>query len=1347
VSAFTRNQQRAIQSEGNVLIEAGAGAGKTRTLVERCVAWLLEGAPNSIDGILMVTFTEAAAAEMRQRIRAELTKKFEERPDDRHLAEQLALLDTAAISTLHSFCFQLVRQNFYELEVDPQLAVMAKEEARLLAEETLTALLQRHYSGGAPSAEAVQQLIQVQGRGWDRPIRRLVLRLHEYSQTLPNPAGWFGLQAAMFGEKEPKQWRTWLEKGLVDWCERWRPILQSEPAENTTAHLCAEILARISGSESASAVADHLSMSPPPHPSQEGNLQPVLQTKFPSSEGPGVGSWLASSSFWNRQLSRIIEAQQRWPRRKGTAFRKRLETFFQEAAFLHSLVCEPEARDNQDAGPAIDPLSEDWNWVCPQMLTLLRLTEDFSRDFSLAKRELGAADFHDLEQFSLRLLWDHSRNRPTRLADHWRKKFKLIFVDEYQDINAAQDALLTALGREGKAANRFLVGDVKQSIYRFRLAAPQIFQDYARKWRNDSSGGEVIPLSDNFRSHEGILNFINPFFASLMRQDIGGVDYDENAWLRFGDREARLSMSIEGDKGSFKPHVEVHLRLTEKKESDHGPENNEDAADSEDSFELSSAEQEARLVGLRLRNLKEQGHQVWDEGQNKHRPVDWRDMVILLRSPSNKVETYAKEFSRLGVPLLATRGGFFESPEVMDLLNLLTLLDNPLQDVPALTVLRSPLVDLSLDELAAIRLAAKGRFWTALRRFHRNGPGSGDRGQQAEVWRQGWEAGGKERGGGAQEAGGAPSIGELRESEKRKVEAGSTASGARLQECVTTAWPKVDLFLRQFAEWRRLARETSLSQCLDRILNDTHYLAWLTAESRGEQRGANVSKLLTWVRQFDQFHRQGLFRFLRFVEAQKDAEIDHDPAPIETENAVRLMSIHQAKGLEFQVVVVANLGKAFNFSDLHESIILDERYGLCPLVKPPFTEQRYPSLPYWLARQRQRREVLGEEMRLLYVAMTRACHTLILTGTSSRNAAEKRWNSEVPASSSLRLQGIRSARNGLDWLGPWLSESTGKGDWIHQSIGECRLFSWAIYQDQDSRIAVDKAGGDSTSKSEPFPGPEDSAAFEALQQRLTWQYPFLSATREPAKVSVSLLRRRINDETMGEYQRPPFTLQPPIPAVSPLSVELTATEIGTAHHIYCQFVSMDCVHSRAALEEEADRMEQAAILSPAERNALKFPWIAAFWTGEIGRRIAAQSRYVNRELPFTARLAFSDLEGLAGQPEGKQENPIARIRSHRNQSKGAELLSKGAASLTALGGEFVVMQGVVDLAVLLPKEIWLLDFKTDLVAADDWNEKAGSYAPQLKLYALAISRIYQRPVTNSWLHFFSIQRTVSCLEL
>ncbi|MEK7675966.1 MAG: helicase-exonuclease AddAB subunit AddA [Verrucomicrobiota bacterium] len=1231
MSRFTSNQTRAIVARGNVLVEAGAGAGKTSTLVERCIAWLLEGkARHSLDQILMVTFTEAAAAEMRQRIRETLTARLEKQPSDVHLAEQLALLETAHISTLHSFCLRLVREHFYELEIDPQCSVLAEEETRLLAEETLTALLKRHYAGATPAATAVQELIQSQARGRELPIRKLVRRVHEYTQTLPDPAGWFAQQQAAFSQSEPAHWRTWLIDGLKSWRALWLPVLRRQPPENINARQGAEVLEQF--------------------PLSESDISALSPTSEAEAGSPAVASTaqLAPAQI-ALLLARVLALDETWPAKKKTVLRKPLEKLFEEAAFFHSLASSTESAD---------PLGEDWQWSRGQMATLLQLTEEFGRDFAEAKRELGAIDFHDLEQHALRLLWDPALQQPRPLAERWRQKLELIFVDEYQDINQAQDTLISALSRDGNQANRFLVGDVKQSIYRFRLAAPHIFQSYVKAWNDHPARGQVIPLSENFRSHESILNFINPFFAGLMRAEIGGVAYEQNAWLVFGNQEGRGALTVAQD---ATPRVELHLRAKDKDQAEGAIdlEGTESEGGSNFAGQRSDTEKEALLVGLRLLELKCEAYRVWDKEAQKHRPVEWKDMVILLRSPRGKVESYAKEFARLGVPLQAGRGGFFESAEILDLVSLLTLLDNPLQDVPALAVLRSPLAGLTLDELAQIRLVQpKGHYWTALQRFHRE-----------------------------------------------------TSNLKPQSSCAQSAWPKVEAFLKCFAEWRRCMRQASLSECLERILSDTQYLAWALTQPRGEQRLANVKRFQAWAREFDQFQRQGLFRFLKFIEAQQAAEIDHAPAPLETENAVRLMSIHQSKGLEFPLVAVADLGKLFNFADLSEQIILDERYGLCPQVKPPMTEQRYPSLPYWLARRRQKRELLGEEMRLLYVAMTRACDLLLLAGTAARTTLVERW----PDSSAQgrETQQVLAARSGLDWLGPWLPEAAGSLDWAKQTQGQSALLRWRIHDDSSLQGALEQLIANAAAGPPEAPAPTDAAAWQKLQERLSWQYPFLPATREPAKTSVTALRRRLALAVDDAATTAPW-VAPTVfrPERRPDDGTLTSAEAGTAHHLFLQFVSWDCLESEAALRQDATRMEGEGLLLPSECQALDYAALAAFWSSDIGKKIRADRSCVHRELPFTARITAADLAEF-------------------------NLLSKAQ----ALPGEFVVVQGAADLVVILPTELWLLDFKTDAVAAADFDEKAGYYAPQIQLYALALGRIYQRPVTECWLHFLSLGRS------
>lgn len=1193
---FTTAQTQAIQARGNALVIAGAGTGKTRTLVERCAQLLLdETKPVSLDEILMLTFTEAAAAEMRQRIRLRLEEELTRQPDNPRLNEQLALLDTARISTLHSFCLQLVREHFYELELDPRLTVLDEPQARLLASETLDEILRGHYAASTPESGAARRLIQEQARGWDVPIRELVLQLHEHTQTRPDPEGWFCRELMSLDQAEPAHWRRWLVEGMQAWRDLSLPLLQAQGPANVNAARCARVLEKLEAGASRQQTAN--------------------------------------------ALDAILLADKTWPSKKKGVLRKPLEGFFQDAAFLHSLL-------RVGAG---DPLVEDWDWVRSSMATLLRLAQQFSERFSAIKRESAVVDFHDLEQHTLRLLWDAKADRPTTLAAEWRRRLELVFVDEYQDINAAQDRILTALSREGAGANRFLVGDVKQSIYRFRQAAPHIFQNYAGQWRRDSTQGQAIFLSDNFRSQESLLNFINLLFGSLMRREIGGVEYDGDARLNFGDSQGRAERSATRNPG---PRVEVHLRLKEK------PEIDADAQDVDSWAELSDTEVEAGLIGRRLREMRASRYRVWDDERREWRGVDWRDMVVLLRSPRSKVESYAKEFDRLDIPLQARRSGFFDSIEVLDLLNLLKLLDNPLQDAPLLAVLRSPLGGFSLDELARIRLAArKAPFWTALLRFRDAGNG------------------------------------------KTPAPAAALHPGGN-------ALARVDEFLNRFARWRSLSRQASLAQRLDLILAETNYLDWLRTQGRGKQRQANVRQLISVARRFDESHGRGLYRFLEFIEAQREAAGDIEPAPLETENAVRLMSIHQSKGLEFPVVVVADLGKRFNSSDARGGIILDEVYGLCPQVKPPSADRHYPSLPCWLARRRQKAEGLGEELRILYVAFTRAQDALILTGTCTAKAARETWPEK--ASTESGVPDLLKASSYLDWLGPWLTRTAKSPDWTEQAAGGNDLWRSRIYTGE---VEPQTTVNGQQREDELKIGPLNPEELSRLLGRLQWRYPHQAAIHESAKSSVTALRRKLAGETDDEAKLARFAA--PDAFVRPdRTGELDAAGIGIAHHRFLQRASLARAGDMNGLRSEAERLTQAGFLSAAEAAALDLKALERFWQSELGRAIRMNTPAVQRELPFTARFSPADLK-VAGLPVNPGLPP----------------------------DEFVVVQGVIDLAVVLPGEIWLVDFKTDQITGGKVEEKVELYSPQLKLYSMALERIYRRPVTARWLHFLGIGRS------
>jgi ATP-dependent helicase/nuclease subunit A len=1320
---------------------AGAGTGKTHTLVERCLD-LICNEQISLDEMLIVTFTEAAAAEVRERLRNGLEEAISQRPNASHLPEQLALFDAAHIGTLHSFCFKLIRGHFHALGLDPQLSVLDEAQARLLADEILEEQFQAHYQYIEDEDEddfslAVQDLITVYGNGRDDGIRALVLRLHHYIQTRSDAESWLAQQIEGFSSTEPTQWREWYLNAVQEWRDEWLPILKSLQAENIKAGECLEIL-----------------------------------EKLPADAATSARSW--------GPLFRKIAAVDRpedYPYRKKTILRKPLEGFFDDAEFLGSLVVVPppsakhdvpnegDVEGNNDnnspsptpsprpdplpaaappppqvaerpqkpaavgkskggkslslfiqeeldfsfpvppvppvaqagksvtmpqpaipvapvqTGPQLieddspEPLLEDWEWSRDYMKTLLLLAKEFSEKFSTRKRADGVVDFHDLEQFAIKLVCPFEDERDTKgvaaITAQWRNKLRFIFVDEYQDINAAQDKIISALGRD----NRFLVGDVKQSIYRFRLTDPAIFRDYAKN--PESWKARVIALRENFRSREGLLDFVNSVFESLMREDIGGVLYDDQAKLRFGAPDARGELSVKQNPG---PRVEMLLR--EKKRSSAAA----DAGGGDDALgDLQEAELEALTVATRLREMKESGHLIWDNSSvapaQAGRAAKWSDFAVLLRSPGSKREIYAKQFASAGVPLHVERGGFYDTREILDLLSLLQLADNPLQDVPCIAVLRSPLVSCSLDELAEIRLAGHGHFWFAVNRAAE--PGSG------------------------------------------------VNEATRL---------KIGKFLDRFSRWRKLARQASLSECLEEILTETHYDDWLVSRPRGEERRANVRRFLHLAEQFDTFQRQGLFRFLRFVNAQREIEAEPEVAPLAGEDAVRLMSIHQSKGLEFPVVVLADLGKTFNEQDLRGEIILDEQYGLCPRVKPPSAGGRYPSLAYWLARKHQRRELRGEEMRLLYVALTRAQDSLILSG----GVSPKKWDGYFAENASFGPRDIVLANSCMDWLGMWLA-IRGIGVTVEAGAqGESPLIRWKVVDDSElvkepaqgpaptlgrpadlsvsASLRRDRAEaqgegreiGDTAGLETCATSPWDEATLNRLNEVLK-KYPFEPATERAAKTSVTALRREAadaDDEAEQQFRQP---LRPARAGSSRQRsvTKLNAADTGVAHHKFLQYFSFETVIDLRSFAAEAKRLEEENYLSPEEAEALDLEALADFWSSDVGKAIRANAAHVRRELAFTAGFKPRELDEMFGREPNM-----------------------------SLDDETIVVQGVADLVVLLPKEIWLVDFKTDDVRVKDLPEKVEFYSPQLKLYAQALKKIYSRPITSCRLHFLAARKTV-----
>lgn len=1206
MSAPTPQQLAAIAARGNVLVAAGAGTGKTSTVTARCLDLVLRERC-SLEQILMVTFTEAAAAEMRERLRRKLREAADAAAPDGHpalwLAEQLALLDHAPISTLHGFCLELVRRHFPALGLDPQFSVLDEAQTKPLMAAVLDELFLRHYGSETTGSEAVRELIRTYGRGSDTPIRQLIVQLHRHAQTLAAPANWFAAQTARFSQETPDAWRAEFVQAVRDWAQLWMETLAESAA--TAPNLAASRRAL--------------------------TLLPAGNPTFVQAAAT-VAAVVAADNA-------------EWPDRQKTKLRKPFEKFFDGAKFLHA--------QTQDDGA---PLAEDWNWSRGPMLALLRMSEEFTTTFAAAKRELGGIDFADQEQFALRLLFTPDGS-PSAIAQACRDRYQFVFVDECQDINAAQDAILRAVSRTGAAANRFLVGDVKQSIYRFRLADPRIFQNYESDWKPRLGGpqaGGVLPLTENFRSAEGLLNFINPVFRALMRPIVGGLTYEPSAELRFGAPETRQALATGND---AVPRVELHVLTKEDGADESGDAPNETETARTEIPDLQATEREARLIARQLKQLKESAHPVWsrESGDGGFRPVEYADMVVLLRGIAGRAEMFAKAFHQIGVPLSASRAGFLTALEVTDLLNLLRLLDNPLQDLPLLAVLRSPFVGLSAAELAQIRIAERrGLLWTALLKLAKPGDSSP-----------------------AEPTG------------------------------------KLSTFLEQFHRWRELIRHSSLTHCLETALNETHYESLLLAGERGHERLANVRRLIEMARRFDPFQREGLYRFLQFIAEQEAAEVNHPPAQVGSENAVRLMTIHASKGLEFPVVVLAGLGTRFNLRDLSGDVLLDEDSGLCPKIFPPGTRSKYPSIAQWSAAQRERRALLGEEMRLLYVAMTRARDRLLLVGTATKRDEADRW--QTPA--AITNLDLLKAGAFLDWLQLWFASLHPPVPWSTAAEGQSPLLTWKFWTANDASLVLPpdapRAGSTETS-------PPTTAQLVQIQAMLDERYAHATAVNEPAKTTVTAVRRRAADENADEA-RPLFQPASRILHAPGPDTRLTAAEIGTAHHTFLQFVSLPRTATELDLRNEATRMEHDGTLTAGQVGALDFVGLAAFWQSDLGTKLRAlPANVVNREMPFTARFQLPELEALL--------HPGDR----------SELSARDPES------DFVVIQGVADVAVLLPDEIWLLDFKTDRLRDEtELAARMKHYEPQLKIYALALSRIFRKPVTQCWLHFLATRQSVA----
>ena len=1202
---WTAQQKSAISfSGGSLLVSAAAGSGKTSVLAERCAHLVCDAAsPCDIDELLVVTFTEKAAGEMRSRIAQALRERQERGPTAR-LARQIALIDHAQISTLHAFCVRLLRENFQLAGLDPGFRVMDADEAALLRRDVARDLFERRYDD---QSQRFSRMVDGYGNGNDRPLLEQLLHVHGLLTSVVNPAEWMELSRRRMKDVLAKPLeKTFLGHELIRSIARGIAALQSQCTEamETTRRLgCGEYASYLSGVLGAL-----------------GEWRVTLEAR-------GIDA-LAEQTREVKfgKLSRISSGRPGKELAMGLvdAVRKAIAKAPWRQALRYSSAQWREGMTR----------------VLPFAELFFELVEQFTAEYAQAKRALRSLDFADLERLSLQLLMDGGPAAPSSAARSQHRRFAHVLVDEYQDINEVQDTILTLVSRECLArkmpTNLFCVGDVKQSIYRFRLAEPRRFLERHATYREPGRHGRVIDLQANFRSRRPLLDALNHVFRALMCQDAVDIEYDRSHEL-VGGRE----FPADGENAFPGAPIDLHLlpRLGVGGEAEEPPEEAEETGKEPD-----RAEREAILVAREIRRMLgldgTPPRRVADGAAM--RPIECRDIVVLLRSMKHKAGQFASVLRQFGVPVHAdSRSGYFESTEVRDMLALLQLLDNRRQDLPLAALLRSPLGGVPEVEtaMAAVRVAYPEPipFHAAAHRY---------------------------------------------KDEKND----SVASHLKA-------------FYGRLDNWRLAAQRRPLAELIWDIYRDSGYLTYVSGLHNGPQRVQNLLYLHARAQQFGEFQSRGLSRFLRFLEQLEDeADLGQPSVASQAENVVQIMSIHASKGLEFPVVFVPDLGKAFNLSDCKGHILADRRGGLGMSVVDEERRCRYPSLASLLVKEQLRQQMIAEEMRILYVAATRAKEHLVMVGTCNPAAPDGwglRWGGR---SGRLPRETILGATTPLDWLGPVSAMPFGAG----------KLFNQTVYAPDD--VAAWRAPGAQRESRPPrqlqvaalrplaSAAPLSARAGDAIA-RVGYAYPWNAYAQAPAALSVTARTHAADPRDAGQPAPSARLLPRPnfIERIAP-----SAADRGSATHLLLEHLNFAGAGTRADLAAQAAALVRRRVMTDAQAAQIDLEAVEWFLQTELGREMRRNPASIRRELPvnFAAPIVLP-----AGACASSQ--PLDRV----------------------------MVRGRIDALVMDPATATLLDYKTDAISPAAVPERAAVYRPQLADYRSAIEAIAGRRVDAMYLAF------------
>ena len=1212
---YTADQQKVIDlRDRNILVSAAAGSGKTAVLVERIVRMICDAShPVDVDRLLIVTFTNAAAAEMRERIRLGLERELEEHPDNAHIERQVTLLHNALITTIDSFCLYLIRNHFQEIGLDPAMRVADEGESKLLKQDVLQVLLEEHFASQDPAFARCVEFFCPGGR--ESVLEQHILKLHEYAESCPWPEQWLEERKRDYDIADVAQWEQ-------SECGRYLRQYLGKMLQG-----CADTL------EQALEVCrepDGPYMYIPLLEQERDMLQDVLEEIGPQEQDTAMGR--LSQSMERISFGRL-------PVKKDPAVSPELREL---AKALRSEVKDTlqELREQFFTTPMSLSLAQ-MNACREPVCMLVELAMEFGRAFRMRKQEKKLMDFSDIEHYALEILLrrEDGEVRPSPVAREYREYFHEILIDEYQDSNQVQEYLLEAVsGEEEGHYNRFMVGDVKQSIYKFRLARPEIFLEKYETYTHEDGCMQRIDLSRNFRSREEVLSTVNGIFANLMSRDKGKIEYDSHAALYVG------ASYPEG------PDSRSELLLAEKPEKG-----------SEETGKM----REARMIAARIRRLRQE-YQVTDKVSGQLRPVRYGDIVILLRTSSGWDEEFKEVLEAEGIPVyISSKTGYFAATEVQELLQLLRVLDNPTQDIPLFGVMKSIFGGFEDEEIALLR--------------------SGDRETSL------WEA--VQRGAGAEA-----------DVEAQEEEAGQQTPDRELQE-------KCRRFLERINTYRQYTVYMPIRQLLETILREHDYLQYVTAMPAGSKRRANVEMLLTKASDFEKTSYFGLFHFVRYIEQLEKYDVDFGEAGSLDEHAdvVRIMSIHKSKGLEFPVTFVSGLAKRFNMQDVNQAFLMDMDYGLGTDYVDIENRVRNKTLRKIVVSRKMREENLAEELRVLYVALTRAREKLIMTACVPD--AEELWQSYQQRSSGpLSYLAFMKAGSYLEDILPALDPEQ-----VKVTIWQEEELSGEAMHKQ-----IDLAGKEmQLEQAALWASPEQ---IQALEQRFGYVYAYQQLEQLYTKTSVSELKiAAMEEKDEAAYQAfEEKEIVPYIPSFRKDVQEAGGTLRGNAFHKVMELVDYQQLYQGVYREVPES---QDAFIQEADEEQLKAN-LRELLAREVAEgRLPESYRQVLREHqlirffrdPVAWRMWSADREGLL-----YREQPFVYGIS------AARLKPQFPAE------EKVLIQGIIDAFFVENGQIVVVDYKTDRIQTGEelWNR----YAEQLKYYEEALGRLMQLPVREKLLY-------------